>query len=241
MEDKKLWLYTIGKSNGVTLTADQLGLFERYSKLLLEWNKKVNLVSRRDEENLWQRHLLHSLSVLFKLVFEPTASILDLGTGGGLPGIPLKIAFPQIHMTLLDSTRKKIEAVNDIIISLSLQNVEAVWGRAEELGREPGLCAKFDFVVARAVAPLQELVEWSMPFLKLQDQSAVEEESTVRSTARKNVRAPALIAFKGGEIEKEIHRARLLKKVKKIDVIDLVFNGSEELSASEKKLIVVKF
>ena len=148
------------------LSDEQLQALERFGNLLLEWNKKVNLISRRDTENFWTSHILHSLSPLFKVNLPPRSLILDLGTGGGLPGIPMKIPRPDLRFTLLDSTQKKINVVKVILETLSLQGVDAVWGRAEDVGKQREHAQHYELVVAHAVAPLEDLVFWSTPFLK---------------------------------------------------------------------------
>lgn len=241
MDDKKLWLRTICKHNGIAISDEQLLLLHKYANLLLDWNKKVNLISRKDEENFWQNHILHSVSITFKLHFSPCSSMLDLGTGGGLPGIPLKIICPQLQLALLDATQKKIHAVKAILAELSLSDVRTIWGRAEEMGKSADLKSRFDLVVARAVAPLRDLVKWSVPFLKLDNGSAGREDDADPAPARYNVNGPALIALKGGELDKEIQQVGSSKRVKRVDVINLVFEGSEQMSSADKKLVVVRF
>ena len=131
-----VWLRTLLAKNGITLTDEVLSRLEQYVHGLLEANQGVNLISRRDEEKIWPHHILHSLSLLMKLELPEPCSLLDLGSGGGLPGVPLKIAVPGLELTLLDATRKKVAAVEKIVCELGLNNVHTVWGRAEELGRD---------------------------------------------------------------------------------------------------------
>lgn len=209
---------------------------EDYVALLLEWNRKVNLISRKAEGEIWENHILHSISPLFKVRLKPATRIMDLGTGGGMPGIPMKIILPDLEFLLVDSTRKKIAAVQDILVRLNLGRIAAVWGRAEELGREENLVSHFDYIVARAVAPLKDLIDWSSPFLRHPDR-------TVESPAGENsiLQTPALIALKGGDLEDEVSKARRAKATRSIDVLNLVFPGSEEISSAEKKIVIVKF
>jgi 16S rRNA (guanine527-N7)-methyltransferase len=214
----------------------QMELLERYVARLLNWNRKINLVSRKDEEYIWQSHILHSISPLFKIRFFPSPLILDLGTGGGMPGIPLRIMLPDSHFLLIDATQKKIGVVQDILISLGIDGIEAAWGRAEDLSKRKDLQSHFEYIVARAVAPLKDLVRWSLPFLKtkMDDTPMVTDEV-------KRIAPPALIALKGGELSDEIAGASRLRAVQSVDTENLVFKGSEELSASDKKVVIVTF
>lgn len=152
-------------------------------KLYAEWNKKINLVSRKDMDNFFLHHVLHSLSIVKIISFNRGTRILDAGTGGGLPGIPLAIVFPDCYFTLADSVRKKITAVNDIISKLDLNNAEAIWSRIENIKE------KYDFAVARAVAPLPDLVKWT--------------ESLIRKKSL-NELPNGLISLKGGELSGEL-------------------------------------
>lgn len=160
---------------------------------------------------------------------------MDLGTGGGLPGIPLKIILPESEFILVDSTKKKINAVQDIVRRLNLQGVSALWGRAEDLAKEQILRFHFDYIVARAVAPLNNLIDWSNPFLKPASSSGVP------VAAHTQAHSPALIALKGGELGDEIAKAKSGSRTYSIEVVDLVFPGSEEFSAPGKKIVVVHF
>ena len=136
------------------LTAAQIAQFDALADLYLDWNSKINLISRKDIQHLYERHILHSLSIAKVVSFQPGATILDLGTGGGFPGIPLAILFPQSNFLLVDSIQKKIKVVQDIIEQLGLSNVSAEAIRAEQLAH----C--FDFVVARAVTAPMQLYNW---------------------------------------------------------------------------------
>lgn len=240
MESKKLWLQTICFRNELSIDNHQLDLFEQYVTHLLGWNKKINLISRKNEESIWENHILHSISIAFKLRFEEKSSLLDLGTGGGLPGIPLKILFPDLRVTLLDATQKKIHAVKDMVKELALADVQAIAGRAEELAKSPEWKSKFDYVIARAVAPLSDLLKWTSPFLK---RPATQEPKveTRNQGSRSKLIPPALITLKGGELDSELQRARSLTDRVRTEVISLVFEGSENISWGEKKLVVVRF
>lgn len=164
-------------------TDQQIDQFRQLDKLYRDWNSKINVISRKDIDNLYSRHVLHSLSIAAFTTFIPGTQIMDLGTGGGFPGIPLAIFFPEVQFHLIDSTRKKIMVVQEITDALQLQNVRTSHIRVEE-NRE-----KYDFVVSRAVAPLAQLVQWSIPRISKKDKNAIPN---------------GLIALKGGSIDKEI-------------------------------------
>jgi len=225
-----VWFRTICQKNGFPVREEQIQQLTTYVELLLDWNRKINLISRRDEENVWPRHILHSISILFKHRFRQGALALDLGTGGGLPGIPLKILSPSLRFVLVDATQKKVKAVTKIIRELHLQGAEVFWGRAEDLAKLPNLGGAFDYVFARAVASLKDLVRLSRPFLRL---------SGVATAEPLVISPPALVAWKGGEVEQEIQQAKP-NNVRSIEITNLVFEGSEQLLDSEKRLIVVR-
>lgn len=216
-------------------------MLEKFGAQLLGWNKKINLVSRRDEGNLWMGHILHCLSVLFTVDIPTGAAVLDLGTGGGLPGILLKIVRPDLTFTLLDSTQKKINVVKDIVGELGSTGIEAVWGRAEDLGRRKQYNHRYDIVVARAVASLKELVRWSLPFLKSRWQLTTEAWVSTTDEGTRRIAGPTLIAFKGGDVEGEIRQIRNLKHVKNTSIVDLTLKGSRQLDEGDKKIVLVEF
>jgi 16S rRNA (guanine527-N7)-methyltransferase len=161
------------------------------------WNSKINVVSRKDINNLYERHVLHSLGIAKVIRFKDFSSILDVGTGGGFPGIPLAILFPKVRFLLLDSVGKKIQVVKDIVNQLNLENVEYNQARAEE---EKG---KFDFVVSRAVMPLFDLV-------KITRKNILHEQ--------KNAIPNGFICLKGGNLQEEIMPFR--NKIIEYDLID---------------------
>lgn len=136
-----------------SLTALQIQQFTALGELYRDWNAKINVISRKDIDNLFPHHILHSLAIAKVLNFQPGTTLLDVGTGGGFPGIPLAILFPECHFTLIDSIGKKIRVASEVAKAIGLTNVTCIQERAEE---EKG---KFDFVISRAVMPLSDLVK----------------------------------------------------------------------------------
>lgn len=167
-----------------SLTATQIAQFEQLGPLYRDWNQKINVISRKDIDNLFPHHVLHSLAIAKVIQFKPGAKVLDLGTGGGFPGIPLAILFPETEFVLIDGIRKKITVVKEVVEALGLKNVQAFQQRAEERKGK-----SFDFVVTRAVAVLEKLVPWSMHLIK---------DTQMHGLPN------GLIALKGGSVKEEV-------------------------------------
>lgn len=167
-------------------TPKQLEQFAALETLYNEWNSKINVISRKDMESLYEKHILHSLSIAAAFEFAPKTSIVDLGTGGGFPGIPLAIFFPEVRFHLVDSIGKKLTVVNEVAAAIGLTNVTTQHTRIEEIKNR-----RFDFVVSRAVAPLKDLWKWSKPLLK-------------KSPGESGNQQPGLICLKGGDLAQEI-------------------------------------
>ncbi len=222
--------------NGLAIEDKKLDLLKNYVDILLEWNKKVNLISRK-EIDIWGRHILHCISPLFKFEIESGAFILDLGTGGGLPGIPWAILNDRAKFVLLDGTKKKIEAVSGILKKLGLENAKAVWGRAEEISKVEEYKGKFDYVICRSVAELRKLVKWSFDFLNPSNFSKKFLEET---SQRYYLYSGSLIAFKGGDVEEELNLALKTKFVADFKLIELSFKGDEKVSFDDKKVVLLK-
>ena len=176
------------------------------------WNAQINLISRKDMDHLYERHVLHSLAIHRFLQFSPGSKILDIGTGGGFPGIPLAIMQPEVRFTLVDSIGKKIHVVKELSRELGLANVEAIHERAEKIS------GKFDFTVSRAVADLRELLAWT--------RGKIRSEQT-------NALPNGLICLKGGDLSVELAGLQ-----KDIEVFELSAYFREEFFET-KKLVYV--
>ena len=171
------------------LTDRQAEQFAQLDALYRDWNSKINVISRKDIDNLYEHHVLHSLTIAKLLPFQPGSTILDIGTGGGFPGIPLAILFPECQFLLIDSIGKKIKVASEVAAALGLTNVECKQERAEEEKR------KFDFVVSRAVMPLPDLVKLIRKNI---------------SSVQRNAVPNGLVVLKGGDLQAEI--APFIKK-----------------------------
>ena len=146
-----------------SLSDTQKKQFEQLGALYADWNSKINVISRKDIDNFYERHVLHSLGIAKVMPFKPKTKILDVGTGGGFPGIPLAILFPECEFQLVDSIGKKIKVVNAVAESLGLKNVKGTWSRAEDLPLHPlerGTNSQYHFVISRAVTELPEFQKW---------------------------------------------------------------------------------
>lgn len=201
------------------LTAEQADKFRQLQPLYREWNEKINVISRLDIENLEERHILHSLAIARVLMFKPGSSVLDLGTGGGFPGIPLAILFPETNFVLVDGTGKKIRVVEEVASALKLINVVAIHGRAEDIKMN----GQFDFVVSRAVASLDKLLVWGQKFLKRK---------------HTHVLPNGILALKGGDISAEIRE--LPGKGKEYTEVFPIRNFYQEPFFDEKWVVYVQ-
>ncbi len=186
----------------------QLKQFAALESLYNEWNSKINVISRKDIEGLYEKHVLHSLSIAAVFQFSPGLEIIDIGTGGGFPGIPLAIFFPDVKFHLVDSIAKKLKVVEIIRETLELKNISTQHLRAEEIKNR-----KFDFVVSRAVAPLKELWKWSKPLLKKNHDAVQYSESLNAQHAElkklnSELSVPGLICLKGGDLATEIQESK---------------------------------
>ena len=160
-------LKSLTQKENIILSNIALEKFEIYKKLILEWNEKINLTAITDEEAMNTKHFLDCLLLTKTGLFDDDKSILDVGTGAGFPAIPLKLYNENLKVTMLDSLNKRIKFLNIVIKDLNLQNIEAIHGRAEEVGRKEGFRESFDIVSSRAVAYLSFIFEFKNPILKV--------------------------------------------------------------------------
>jgi len=218
MDIFKFW--TICSANSIVLDKTQIENFERYHKELIHWNEKVNLISRSDIENIFERHFLHSLSILKYENMKKKACCLDFGTGAGFPGLPLKIARPYIHMTLVDSIKKKIKITEIFAKHTGLKNINVICSRVEDLNNDKNYTNKFDYIFARAVSRLDNLIAWSKELLKPDGK---------------------MIFLKGGNLEEEIKTSHQKFPKIKIEEIQIDLFGVEWFKKEEKKIVVVTF
>nr|WP_294860293.1 16S rRNA (guanine(527)-N(7))-methyltransferase RsmG [uncultured Fluviicola sp.] len=183
------------------LTAVQKKQFERLQELYLFWNAQINVISRKDTEEFYERHVLHSLGIAKIMEFTPGSSVLDIGTGGGFPGIPLAILFPEVQFHLVDSIGKKIKVVNEVSQALNLKNVRGTHARAEEIKEQ------FDFIVSRAVTAMPAFLPWTKgKFLK----------------ENKNPLPNGILYLKGGDLKEEMAP---VKQQVSIHSLQKIFSG----------------
>ena len=152
---------------GVELNEKQLSQFQKYYEMLIEWNEKINLTAITEFDEVLKKHFLDSIAIGRQFSQNTDVSVLDIGTGAGFPGIPIKIAFPDTKVTLLDSLNKRVTFLNEVIEELSLEDISALHGRAEDFAKKELLREQFDLVVSRAVANLSSLSEFCLPYVKV--------------------------------------------------------------------------
>src|SRR5699024_5630141 len=153
------------KTLGLEFTSEDIEKFKNYKELLKEWNKKINITAITEDDEIDIKHFLDSLTPWPTNIFTGKKKIIDIGTGGGFPGLPLKIANQDLDITLLDSLNKRINFLKEVILALDLEGVQAVHGRAEELSRKKSYRESFDIAISRAVASLDTLSEYCIPFV----------------------------------------------------------------------------
>jgi len=185
------------------VTDQQINQFKALEPLYRDWNSKINVISRKDIDSLYEKHILHSLSIAAAFRFADGSEIIDIGTGGGFPGIPLAIFFPEVKFHLVDSIAKKLKVVEGIANELNLKNVTTQHSRVEDIKNR-----KFDVAVSRAVAPLKDLWKWSRPLLKNPKSKIPDPKSS-----------PGLICLKGGDLAQEISESGTRPRIMEISEI----------------------
>ena len=186
---------------GITLSEKQISQFMTYYDLLVEWNSFMNLTAITEFNEVIDKHFIDSLAICEYVDFKNGDSLIDIGTGAGFPGIPLKIVFPELRITLLDSLNKRIKFLDTVIESLGLENVETIHGRAEDFAKQQSYREKYDFVISRAVANLATLSELCIPFAK-EDKYFVSYKAEKCNEELED--AKKAISILGGKVEKQI-------------------------------------
>ncbi|MFY0603728.1 MAG: 16S rRNA (guanine(527)-N(7))-methyltransferase RsmG [Flavobacteriaceae bacterium] len=190
-----------------SLTDTQIEQFSKLQELYKDWNLKINVVSRKDIDELYLRHVLHSLGIAKVMEFKPGAKVMDVGTGGGFPGIPLAILFPETQFHLVDSIGKKIKVVNEVAEGLGLQNVKTTHGRVEEVKDT------YDFIVSRAVAQMETFVRWT--------------KGKISKTQQHDLKN-GILYLKGGDLSEE------LQKYTSVTIYDLPNYFTEDFFETKK-------
>jgi len=206
--------------NGLRIKDPQWHLLEKWADLLLNYNQEINLVSRKETDMLWEKQILHCLSMLVYLDIPQGLEVCDFGTGGGLPGIILAIVRPDLYLTLVDSRQKKVAVVQKIVDDLRLPNVRVICGRGELLGKQTEWNQRFSVITSRAVAPLIDLVRWTIGLRKPES---------------------VLHILKGGEIQDEMNALSLMFKGIKISKSLIVLKGFAKFKQNQKYIISINF
>jgi 16S rRNA (guanine527-N7)-methyltransferase len=220
VENTAKMLLDAANSIGISLSKEQEQRFLTYLGLLQEANKTTNIVANSEVKEILQRHFIDSIAIppVLRTTFaeEKHLNLLDIGTGGGFPGIPLKILYPSMHVSLMEATRKKVDFIKEVVDSLLLNNVRIIWGRAEDFGHEKEYRGEFDIVVARALAELNVLAELTLPFLKEQG---------------------IFIAYKGQKYNEEIAEADKAIVTMGGEIIDII---ESETTGIKRAFVIIK-
>ena len=218
MDPLEFW--TICNANGILLSREQVESFERFHDELVYWNEKVNLISRKDVDNIWERHFLHSLSIVKEDCIPQKAQCLDVGCGGGFPGIPIGIARPDINITLVDSIAKKIKLAAMFADHTGQRNFSAQTLRMEELIKGKNQSKRYEIIMARAVAPISSLIGWTKPLLKSNGK---------------------YVLLKGGDLTEEIREACASFPDLMVEEKQIHWKGIDWFSQEQKKLLICTF
>lgn len=211
-------------SIGIELTDSQLNAFETYYDMLIDRNKVMNLTAITEFDEVMDKHFLDSVYLFRSIEFEADYKLIDIGTGAGFPGIPLKIVFPELKITLLDSLNKRVGFLNDVIDELNLNDIEAIHGRAEDIARDKAYRTSYDIAVSRAVANLSTLSEYCLPFVKIGGKFVSYKSG---DCADEVDNAKAAIHLLGGKINK-IDEFSYSNNSRSFIVIDKVMNTSNK-------------
>jgi 16S rRNA (guanine527-N7)-methyltransferase len=208
----------------------QLAQLAALENLYREWNEKINVISRKDIDSLYEKHVLHSLSIAAVFDLQAGLQVIDLGTGGGFPGIPLAIFFPDVQFHLVDSVGKKLKVVEAITTAIGVTNLTTQHSRAEDIKNR-----KFDLVVSRAVAPLKDLWQWGRPLLKKSRPQASGTPDQAGSLAgrKRNIVPNGLICLKGGDLAQEIADSKC--KPRQVEIYEIF----REAYFKEKHLLYI--
>ena len=187
---------------GVTLTEKQIEQFEKYYELLVEWNKVMNLTGITEFDEVMQKHFVDSVAAAKYVEMEKINSLIDVGTGAGFPGIPLKIVYPHLQVTLLDSLNKRIKFLDEVVDNLGLTGIETVHGRAEDAAKKAEYREQFDLSVSRAVANLASLTEYCLPFVKVGGKFVSYKSVSVDEEIAQSKKAVYVLGGEIGKVEK---------------------------------------
>ncbi len=215
---KIYYLENLLKNSDIPYSKNSLDKFEKYKDLLIEWNKKINITSIDDEEEIYLKHFIDSVIIKKYVIIKEGAKTIDVGTGGGFPGIPLKLVDNDMKITLLDSLNKRIKFLDEVVKDLNLKDVECIHGRAEDFGQDKNYREKYDYGFSRAVASLNVLLEYVLPFIK---------------------KDGLFIAFKGSNFNDEIQDSKNALRILGGKIIDLKEYNLPDSDIS-RSLIVIK-
>lgn len=212
-------VWMICSLNGLVIDDEQMDLLVRYAEDLLYWNEKVNLISRKDVEHIWIRHILHALAPVIAGHIPSSGRMIDVGTGGGIPGIPMKIVRPDLDVLLVDSIAKKVRTTGMLASHITKHGLRAMRTRVEELVDDPKHRAGYDVVTARAVAPIGRLLDWTRGLLKP---------------------GGSFVFLKGGDLVSEIADATRRHPDVTIEVEPIVLKGTDWFASQDKRIVIAR-
>jgi len=217
--DKIDYFENLLKKIDINYNEETIRSFKKYKDLIIEWNKKINITSIDSEEEIYLKHFIDSIIIKKYVIIKKGSKTIDIGTGGGFPGIPLKLIDNDMRITLLDSLNKRIKFLNEVVKELNLEEVDCIHARAEDLGQDKNYREKYDYGFSRAVASLNVLLEYSLPFIK------------------KN---GLFIAFKGSNFKDEIQESKNALNILGGEIIDIKEYSLPETDISRSMIVVKK-